>query len=324
MLPSLPGTGEFAGADGFEEFRERMWDKPVGTLINVPRPGDFSVRWRFTQWGVIEVAHLVDTGGANPIECARTPSAIRREDPDLYGLMVQLEGTSSIERAGREEILHPGEIAVMEPSHPFNETVHGGHDRLMLSLPRHALGLSHDQVVSALAGRALPTTNGLGPLLMSLLIGMSDHDGRRSAATAEYAAANALDLLSVFLSDLLHTSAGRDDAARRSVVLTAKAHIRRHLSDPDLSPPAVATACHVSVRLLQKLFADQGMTVSGFIRRERLERCRRQLEDTTRTGASITEIAFHAGFRDSAHFSHTFKTAYGLSPRDHRAHHRSR
>ena len=59
--------------------------------------------------------------------------------------------------------------------------------------------------------------------------------------------------------------------------------------------------------------------MSGWIRDRRLERCRADLRDPRLAGLSILEIATRWGFVSPAHFSRTFRAAYGVSPRDARA-----
>ena len=68
----------------------------------------------------------------------------------------------------------------------------------------------------------------------------------------------------------------------------------------------------------QALFAEEDDTVSSYIRRERLEGCRRQLADPQWQEHSITEIAFSWGFNNAAHFARAFRGQFGMSARDFR------
>jgi transcriptional regulator GlxA family with amidase domain len=86
------------------------------------------------------------------------------------------------------------------------------------------------------------------------------------------------------------------------------------LQDPALGPESIARAHAISVRALHALFEDGDESVAGLVRRERLARCREDLERPS--GGSVTEIAFRWGFRDAAHFSRAFKREFGVTPRD--------
>ncbi|WP_260867741.1 helix-turn-helix domain-containing protein [Streptomyces sp. SAJ15] len=63
----------------------------------------------------------------------------------------------------------------------------------------------------------------------------------------------------------------------------------------------------------------QGVSVAAWIRRSRLERCRRDLVDPLLRSRPIHAIAWKWGLTDPAHFSRSFRVvAYGMSPRDYR------
>jgi AraC-like DNA-binding protein len=59
--------------------------------------------------------------------------------------------------------------------------------------------------------------------------------------------------------------------------------------------------------------------VSEWIRRARLERCRRDLADPALAGETILALATRWGMPDGAHFSRLFRAAHGMSPREFRA-----
>jgi AraC-like DNA-binding protein len=99
-----------------------------------------------------------------------------------------------------------------------------------------------------------------------------------------------------------------------------QAFIDDHLSDPNLTPNAVATAHHVSTRTLQRVFQGNGLTVSGWIREQRLARCRRDLADPRLGQRPVHAVAARWGYVDAAHFSRAFHAAYGIGPLAFRQH----
>jgi len=90
------------------------------------------------------------------------------------------------------------------------------------------------------------------------------------------------------------------------------------LAEPELTLRRVADEDGVSPRYLQKLFAGQGQSFTGYVRGRRLERCRADLASPACAQLSISEICFRWGFNGSAHFSRAFRSAYGQSPREYR------
>ncbi len=92
-------------------------------------------------------------------------------------------------------------------------------------------------------------------------------------------------------------------------------YILAHLDEP-LTLEDISRGTGASVSSAQRLFKSQfGVTISEFIRSQRLGRAREALE--TR-GVTIAEAAHIAGYTDSAHFSAAFKRDYGVPPSFHR------
>jgi len=94
--------------------------------------------------------------------------------------------------------------------------------------------------------------------------------------------------------------------------------IDQALCDPDLSPSMVAQALKISSRHVHRLFVQQGGTVTRYILRRRLEKCRAALADPLLAGLSLTHICGEYGFRSLPHFSRLFRDGYGMAPRDYR------
>ncbi|MFC3572373.1 helix-turn-helix transcriptional regulator [Streptomyces yaanensis] len=78
----------------------------------------------------------------------------------------------------------------------------------------------------------------------------------------------------------------------------------------------IADAHNMSVRYLHKLFEQEEITVSRWILRQRLERCRRDLLRATGTAPTVARVARRWGFVSPSHFSRAFRAAYGMSPRE--------
>jgi len=91
-------------------------------------------------------------------------------------------------------------------------------------------------------------------------------------------------------------------------------HALRHLQDEHLSPASIAAANHMSPRYVHQLFGQCGVSVSAWIRQQRLERCREALESPAHRHSAVADIAYAWGFADPAHFARVFRSRYGASP----------
>lgn len=98
-----------------------------------------------------------------------------------------------------------------------------------------------------------------------------------------------------------------------ALAAAARRVAERRLTDPDLSPGLLARELHVSVRTLQRAFAETGEPATSYIRRRRLERAKEELTSQGRS-VTVSELAARSGFADSSHFIRVFKEKYGESP----------
>jgi AraC-like DNA-binding protein len=102
------------------------------------------------------------------------------------------------------------------------------------------------------------------------------------------------------------------------MLTTVQGFIQQNLGDPGLSPAAVAAAHHMSLRSLHQLVHDEGLTVAGWIRARRMERCRRDLSDPAMESRPVAAIAARWGFSSAADFSRAFRAAHGMPPAEYR------
>ena len=100
------------------------------------------------------------------------------------------------------------------------------------------------------------------------------------------------------------------DALRHHVM----AYIRARLADPRLSRSSIAAAHHMSPRTLDRLFCGEAWSVSGYVRHERLEAVRRDIQNPAYLHRSMAALAARWCFVDAAHFSRVFREHYGYPP----------
>jgi AraC-like DNA-binding protein len=156
-----------------------------------------------------------------------------------------------------------------------------------------------------------PATHGTGSVLLHFVVSTVAQTGQPAAAvTARLGEAGSTLFASTLLKDAALAGIDAADDLRAHVI----GYIRAHLSDPQLSRSSVAAAHHMSVRTLDRLFADEESSVSALIRQERLEASHRDLENPLLRNRSVAAIAAQWCFFDSAHFSRAFRQHYGYPP----------
>ncbi|TIC84877.1 helix-turn-helix domain-containing protein [Nocardioides sp. GY 10113] len=106
------------------------------------------------------------------------------------------------------------------------------------------------------------------------------------------------------------------EALEDTLVLRVQAFARARLGDPDLGPGTIASAHGISLRHLYAVFAGAGLQLEQWLIGERLEAARRELGQPGARRRTIAAVAHRWGFRSHAHFTHRFRDAYGMTPRE--------
>jgi AraC-like DNA-binding protein len=242
------------------------------------------------------------------VDVHRTRMGIRRSDSGDVKIGMQIHGRTMLVQHEREALLTAGDYVLYDTSEPFSMRFDHHFTLFYLTVPRDRLKLPSG--LATLTAVPIRAEGGVGSLVSPLLARLRQEISTAAPSTTPIFEDAVLDLICATLSG--HGSPATPGVA---IVAGAKSFIDTHLSDPRLDTSMVASAHHISVRYLQKLFNEDQLTVAGWIRARRLERCRRDLRDPIRAHESIGDICARHGLIDSAHFSQMFKRAYGLSPR---------
>jgi AraC family transcriptional regulator, positive regulator of tynA and feaB len=94
---------------------------------------------------------------------------------------------------------------------------------------------------------------------------------------------------------------------------------QRHLSNPDLTVAAVASACGISTRYLCAILKSHDTRFSEVLWKSRVERTKAWLKSDSMRHVCIAKIAYMAGFKSAAHFSRMFKRVMSATPGEFRA-----
>ncbi|WP_328743892.1 helix-turn-helix domain-containing protein [Streptomyces sp. NBC_00285] len=256
-----------------------------------------------------------------PHSVHRSPKLIRQADPEVLKVGCIVRGGATVTQDGQRADLGVGDLMLFDTSRPFLGK-HAPHiptsQLLLLRFPRSLLPLP-DRDVRRLNGVRIPGAHGIGALSSQFLLQLARHMHELSPSDTARLSTLTLDILTTALADALGIQSTLAPHTRqRALMAQIHAFVRDNLGNPDLNPDAIAAAHHISLRYLHKLFHEDKHTVSGWIRERRLEQCRRDLADPRLAARPIHAIAAQWGFISPAHFSQTFRTAYGLSPREFR------
>ncbi|MFG2904388.1 helix-turn-helix domain-containing protein [Kitasatospora sp. NPDC048286] len=319
LAESVYRTEDVEPSDRFEHWRHRLAGMNAPIEASSEHAADFRAELRVLTLGELRLWNMESP----PITVRRPTRLIRSSDPELYLFSVPIADAGPAARSDDRGEWRPRDLVMYDSTRPIalrvstddpSRRIRGA----WLSLPRQALPLPPGRTDTLIA-RRMPGDTGVGALLVQLLTGIAADPGAYRTGDAPRLGTAALDLVTATLAHHLDAEdAVPPESRRRALVQRIRAFIRAHLHEPDLAPGAVAAAHHISVSYLHRLFEGEEETVAAWIRRQRLERARRDLGDPALAATPVHVIAARCGFPRAADFTRAFRGAYGLPPRDYR------
>lgn len=314
----LIDTSEAPAPDNAEFWAERVCASFHPMQMTARSASDLSAR----MWGYRLADMRIYRVLAEGHTMSRTQRDIAAGDPESMHFNVLMRGGIKVAQQDRAVMLEPNDMLVYDTSRTAVFRADGAFDLLAFQIPKTLLGSGLNMLARNTAIR-IPGDRGLPRLVSRFLIEAASavFDGAIAADDAGIQR-HVLDLVNRLYVDMGASATPRQrPCSAAELLLQAQAQIETRLSDPTLSPAEVARACFISPRYLQKVFADEGLSVSDVIRSERLSRCQRDLVDPGMRRHTIKEIAVRWGFSDQAHFSRIFRERFGCSPREFRLGH---
>ena len=286
-------------ARAFAEVELTAWD--AGSF-----PAFLTAEWN----GGVQIA-TEESGPATIVRGARGIAADPRR-PVLARL--QVEGETVLIQDGRTAVLRRGSLALYDAGRPF-KLVHPGRQRAhIVTMPRALVRLDESALGRVTATLiAADDHDDAAAALPRLAAGLIEELAVAKPAVREHFARAAADVVGCAVAH--HVSRGPVAPGPRQALLERiKADLEDRLADPGLTPQAIADQHHISVRYLQVLFQQQGLTVNGWVRARRLEGASLDLAGPDAHRRSVAAVAARWGFTNSSHFSRAFREAFGMSP----------
>jgi AraC-like DNA-binding protein len=311
-------TVVFRAADDPAASRDERWRHVLGATVGPLDPRGVPDRMLAGEMGAVRVAEMVAAGEGG---ATRKAAHMSTSDPDVLKIDVLAAGSAVVEQGGREAALAPGDFAVVDLARPATWAMSGPMRLIAVVFPRAMLPLRHDEL-RRLTGLRIPGSRGAGALMSSLASQLPRHLDDYGRVDGARLGTAVLDLLAAGLAARLEREDRvPPDSRRRALLLRVHAFIEERLGDPSLTPASIAAAHFISLRYLHRLFESEQTTVADWIRRRRLERCRRDLLDPELRDRPVSAIAERWGIPSAAHFSRLFRAAHGVPPAEYRRNH---
>lgn len=264
--------------------------------------GTHGAEWRRTSGIMLSAAEVVVAG----LDVSRPSNALKAEHRDVVFVLLQLSGHQVVEHCRGRKLLRQGDLAFVS---------HRDAIRLRSDAPNRVLAahlpldiIRTPDLSKQLYGRRFCGQGLRAQLFSDILLRLT----RPGPADMDDGGAYAQSVLNAAWSGL----AGEAAASGRTPSFDRlEDHVRSNLADPDLDVQNLCRDLGLSARTLYRRCQEQGLSPSAWLWRMRLDTARDRLRSPAWRHLSVTEISQSVGFADSAHFSRSFKRAYGISPK---------
>lgn len=291
--------------------RSAHWTRVIGETyfplqLTFRDAAAFSGTLEKRQMGNVSLSRLA----TEPLQYERRPTHISHTREEEYLITVPRLSPVEFKQMGREVRCDPGGFILERGDEPYRFSYDTTNELSVLKISKKSLA-EKVRDPDRFCARTIDSRSGLPSLFTSMMHQL--HSLPLSAGrAADILGRQIVDILALALDE----SATDDNQVRTSVraghLRRAEQVIRKHLSNPALSPEFVAEACGISKRYLHELFGDTNQTVSQFIRDERLIAAKELILSSP--ALSMAEISYRFGFCDQAQFSRLFKAKFGVAP----------
>jgi AraC-like DNA-binding protein len=294
--------------DRYEDFVSHNFCK---MSYRIERDRKFGIDSTLNSLDGFMVGRFTTTGGRGDL--MRTKSNISQDARGRFALYVPIKGDLELLQFSRTERCSPGSLALLSMEEPLIQRKLGDNDTIYFFMPH---GFVDQRLICSedLCGRSFSIDTGIRHLVHDSVVslqrgaaGMTDMEFRGAARIL-----GELVLLALTSSADLQTG---ERSVRKGNLARAKRIIRAKLGDADLTISDVAKQCGISLRYLHEIFRDDGVTVSEYMKNQRLQRAKVMLESAG-SDTTVTEVCFSCGFSNASHFSTAFRQAFSISPRD--------
>ena len=270
----------------FAAWSKVLSDTHLSMRLFDPASESFRARIRSHELSGVRIFDILMDGHS----AERTPAILSSDDTRIYGIELQIEGSSIIEQDGVRSVLEPGDFTLYDSTRPFKRFFEERVRIFVLRFPQNMISLPSHTMRSITAMR-LGAEEGIGVVVSPFMKTIADNMDELRGWAGTRVMHSLIDLVGAALAEKIFVEDAERGGVRAQGFLRICDYIVENLSDPSLSPDSIAAGTFISTRPLHKLFHAEHVTVSHGVRDRRLEACRRQLSDPSEDNLSVTDIA---------------------------------
>jgi AraC-like DNA-binding protein len=251
----------------------------------------------------------------NGVTTWRTARQVAQSKDTIF-LCAQVTGSTKIGQNGRDVLLQSGDLTLVDNAAPSSFTSAGGSKKLVIELGRRNCEARLGRIAQWTT-RAIDGSSGAGALVSNFIQLIPAQLSLLSEAAQGQIAHQLIDLVAIALAEGDGNGSTRS-SGRMISLLSLKAVVDAHLTNPNVTCDELATAAGISVRYANQLLDAEQTSLQRLLFSRRIAKCQDALADPAQTHRQISDIAYSWGFGDVSHFGRLFKSITGLTPRGYR------
>ena len=297
------------------EYRYQTWQESIGVVFEYNLDSSiqleaFNAQIESYLIGSFMSAECISKKG----EWRRTAKTIAQDGLDMYMVQVFAQGEWAIERQNHLDVAKPGSIIILDLAQA-KKTFTTDFKNFTLCIPRimlePLLNYPDDQ-----HGRILDANHPMTKLLANHLITLHKQAPIMSWEEANNLGTPTLELIASVLNTTFEQKNTIGSTQFNNARITQiKQFIAANLHLAELNSELICKELCLSRSTLYRLSSPFG-GVQNYIKKLRLKQSFNDLLNPKYAHQSILDICLKWGFNDSSSFSRSFKTEFGITPRE--------
>jgi AraC-like DNA-binding protein len=239
---------------------------------------------------------------------SRNARLVSRAGSDEFMFDVQERGRSAMTQAGSEGTIAPGHGVLYDARRPFEDRLFGEEQRsevLIATVPASSL-LRACPDAARLCARPVPLSGTVARAVTAFI--------RAAIADADH---GVIDIVACLSALLRLAGGGPHGLGRGDLFGLIDIYLKTNIAAALPAAP-LAAKFGIAERTLHRIFADRDTTFERHVLSLRTQTFRTLLTQAPFSDVSIAALAMQCGFADAAHATRTFRSFFGVAPRDFR------
>ncbi len=298
-------TNDVPPEQRYEIWHEKSTAAFVELDIEVDRQPDFHGSFEKTEFASWAITRINSSSSI----VHRSRKNIRHSDADCFLISLQLKGNTSLSQDCQRSILKSGDMAIYDTTRAYDLRLINKNEQIVVEVPRKTC-MQLIGIPERLTAITLDGNSSQGRVCREFLLTLYRELHRLNLEQQESMMNMFLELMRHAYQSVIQDMDLSRPLGQRLKFLMIKNHLLENVGDSSLNQETVSWKFGISRRYLNRLFEQEEFSFSTWLRKERLERCCRDLANPIFNKHTVLEIAHKWGFNDASHFSRTFKNSY--------------